>query len=38
MCVEDMGAIHLCAYIFYLIHILTQGVMAMKHETILSGI
>ena len=34
----DMGAIHLCAYIFYLIDILIKGVMAMKQETVLSEI
>lgn len=33
---EDMGTIHLCAHIFYLIDILVQGVMAMKQETMLS--
>ena len=32
----DKGAIHLCAYIFYLIDILIKGVMAMKQETVLS--
>jgi hypothetical protein len=30
MCWENMGAVHLCAYIFYLIDMLMQGVMAMK--------